>query len=106
MQQYDEDANQFESENDYSDDFSAHNPSDSNKQPLAKVPAFAMQNFSFKGFIAPEIKPKVVKPLAEGELSDQNYDDDDYEEINDDEDDELFENQYNKKKEEDEEYSS
>jgi hypothetical protein len=55
---------------------------------------------------APEIKAKVVKPLAEGELSDQNYDDDDYEEINDDEDDDLFENQYNKKKEEDEEYSS
>jgi hypothetical protein len=44
-----------------------------------------------------------VKPVKDGELSDQNYDDDDYEEINDEDDDSmLFENQYNKKKEEDE----
>ena len=31
--QYDEDANHFESDNDYSDDFSAHNPSET-KQPV------------------------------------------------------------------------
>jgi hypothetical protein len=29
-----------------------------------------MQNFSFKGFKAPEIKPKEVRPVADGEISD------------------------------------
>ena len=56
----------------YSDDFSAHKESDVDGVKVSQTPVkpYTMQNFSFKGFKAPELKPKEIKPVADGEISD------------------------------------